>query len=82
MVWSSYISFCYGSNGIYRECSVTCHKQFVVQDCDKALTKLHTKNFCHGEFRENNILMKSENSTVEVKVIDFDWCGTESSGTS
>lgn len=44
----------------------------ILEKCRKALCTLHSKGYCHGDFRPCNILVSL---TKEVKVIDFDWAG-------
>lgn len=44
--------------------------------CEDILEVVHNAGFCHGDFRENNILV-SQNGTVNV--IDFDWAGKSTS---
>ena len=49
-------------------------KRLVIDQCDKALTALHSEGFCHGDFWTNNILVcKAED--IQIWVIDFDWSG-------
>ena len=50
-------------------------KKAILDVCERALGILHEHNFCHGDFRENNILVDEANGELSVKIVDFDWCG-------
>ncbi len=44
----------------------------ILLDCSEALNFLHSKDYCHGDFRPQNILVSSSS---DIKIIDFDWAG-------
>ena len=53
-------------------------KELLKERCKCVLKLLHTREFCHGDFRDCNILVvpSSRNSFgYEIAVIDFDWSG-------
>ena len=52
--------------------------EWLLQRCQQALKVIHNAGYCHGDFRENNILVVPTTDNkfkVDVRVIDFDWSG-------
>lgn len=47
------------------------------QQCQDALQVLHEKDFCHGDFRDCNIMVDTEGC---IKIVDFDWAGKHGIG--
>lgn len=47
-------------------------KQNILAECALALQGLHDKNLCHGDFRDQNVLVR-ENG--KVCVLDYEWAG-------
>jgi hypothetical protein len=71
------------SLGRYISCFPQKNILFLKERCQQALRILHSNNFCHGDFRENNILVipSSNGISPDIKVIDFDWSGKTHIGT-
>lgn len=51
-------------------------KEDMSKQCDRALHILHSNGYCHGDFRESNVLVR-DNGTI--CVIDFEWSGKDGS---
>ena len=49
--------------------------QGIKYHCQKALELLHTKGYCHGDFRSNNILIRHSETPKPIAIVDFDWSG-------
>lgn len=47
-------------------------KQKVLAECRLALRVLHDKNLCHGDFRDQNVLIRKSG---KVCVLDYEWAG-------
>ena len=45
------------------------HKRFLLEQCEKALRKLPTNHYCHGDFRGNNILVALYWERVAVQLV-------------
>ena len=43
--------------------------------CLNILHEIHQAGFCHGDFRDNNLLVVEEGNDVSLYLIDFDWAG-------
>jgi serine/threonine protein kinase len=41
------------------------------------VTSFHDLNFVHGDIRDSNLLIRTEDGKLEMKLIDFDWGGKE-----
>jgi serine/threonine protein kinase len=39
------------------------------------VTSFHAQNLVHGDIQDTNLLVRVNDGTVEVKLIDFDWGG-------
>lgn len=44
----------------------------ILAECTEALNHLHSKGFCHGDFRPSNIFVTSSKT---INIIDYDWAG-------
>ena len=49
--------------------------------CKEVIDYMHTKNYCHGDLRANNILVMNLNNEPRIKVVDFNWAGEAESST-
>jgi len=58
----------------YVKSSSTVDVQSVKTKCTKILNELHEAGYCHGDFRSNNILVRSN---LTIVIIDFDWAGKD-----
>jgi serine/threonine protein kinase len=41
------------------------------------VTSFHDQNFVHGDIRDSNLLVRTEDGKLQMKLIDFDWGGRE-----
>ena len=47
----------------------------IVKECKVVIDDMHSKGYCHGDLRPNNILLNYINGQVKFNIIDFDWSG-------
>ena len=52
------------------------NKNEIMKQCDDALSILHSNGYCHGDFRDSNILVRDNGI---ICILDFEWSGKEGS---